>query len=116
MSEKEMRDFALRGENSNEIGVFTGKSPRQAALKAANRGHTDIKLREQCSFIVRIHLRLLSTVNRLKIIVRRKIFEPSIAERISSSGRCQKTDKDYCENDNKPCHWAFLCSIFSIFY
>ncbi len=37
MAEKEMRNFALRDENANEIGVFTGKSPRQAALKAANR-------------------------------------------------------------------------------
>jgi hypothetical protein len=45
MAEKEMRNFALRDENGNEIGVFTGKSPRQAALKAANRGYTDIKLR-----------------------------------------------------------------------
>jgi hypothetical protein len=27
--------------------VFTGKSPRQAALKAAARGSTDIKLRER---------------------------------------------------------------------
>ena len=47
MAEKEMRNFALRDGNGNEIGVFTGKSPRQAALKAANRGHTDIKLRER---------------------------------------------------------------------
>jgi hypothetical protein len=30
-----------------EIAVFTGRSPRQAALKAATRGHTDIKLRER---------------------------------------------------------------------
>jgi hypothetical protein len=28
-----MRDFALRDENGSGIGVFTGKSPRQAALK-----------------------------------------------------------------------------------
>jgi hypothetical protein len=47
MTENEMRNFALRDENGNEIGVFTGKAPRQAALKAANRGHTDIKLRER---------------------------------------------------------------------
>ena len=47
MAEKEMRNFALRDGNGNEIGVFTGKSPRQAALKAANRGHTDIRLRER---------------------------------------------------------------------
>jgi hypothetical protein len=47
MDEKEMRNFALRDEKGNEIGVFTGKAPRQAALKAANRGYTDIKLRER---------------------------------------------------------------------
>jgi hypothetical protein len=44
---KETRNFALRDAEGNEIGVFTGKSPRQAALKAANKGHTDIKLRER---------------------------------------------------------------------
>ena len=43
----EMRNFALRDAQGNEFGVFTGKSPRQAALKAANRGYTDIKLRER---------------------------------------------------------------------
>lgn len=42
-----MRNFALRDKDGNEIGIFTGKAPRQAALKAANRGHTDIKLRER---------------------------------------------------------------------
>jgi len=47
MAENEMRNFALRDEAGNEIGVFTGKAPRQAALKAANRGHTDIRLRER---------------------------------------------------------------------
>ena len=45
--EKEMRNFALRDKDGNEIGAFTGKAPRQAALKAANRGHTDIRLRER---------------------------------------------------------------------
>lgn len=29
-----------------EIGFFTGKLPRQVALKAANRGQTDISPRE----------------------------------------------------------------------
>jgi hypothetical protein len=38
---------ALRDAKGNEEGVFTGKSPRQAALKAANRGVTDIRLRER---------------------------------------------------------------------
>jgi hypothetical protein len=47
MAEKEVRNFALRDKDGNEIGVFTGKQPRQAALKAANRGHTDIRLRER---------------------------------------------------------------------
>jgi hypothetical protein len=38
LAEKEMRNFALRDKDGNEFGVFTGKQPRQAALKAANRG------------------------------------------------------------------------------
>jgi hypothetical protein len=33
----DMRNFVLRDEDGNEHGVFTGKQPRQAALKAANR-------------------------------------------------------------------------------
>ncbi len=47
MTEKETRNFALRDKEGNEIGVFVGKSPRQAALKVANRGYTDIRLREK---------------------------------------------------------------------
>jgi hypothetical protein len=47
MAEKETRNFALRDKDGKEIGVFTGKLPRQAALKAANRGYTDIRLRER---------------------------------------------------------------------
>ncbi|MDD1758497.1 MAG: non-histone chromosomal MC1 family protein [Methanotrichaceae archaeon] len=43
----EKRNFALRDAKGNEIGVFSGKQPRQAALKAANRGYTDIRLRER---------------------------------------------------------------------
>ena len=34
----DMRNFVLRNVDGNEHGVFTGKQPRQAALKAANRG------------------------------------------------------------------------------
>jgi hypothetical protein len=30
-----------------KISIFTGRSPRQAALKAATRGITDIRLRER---------------------------------------------------------------------
>ena len=43
----ETKNFALRDKEGNEIGVFSGKQPRQAALKAANRGFTDIRLRER---------------------------------------------------------------------
>jgi hypothetical protein len=46
MTEKEARHFALRDTKGNENGIFTGKSPRQAALKA-NRGIKDIRLRER---------------------------------------------------------------------
>lgn len=44
----EKRYFVLRKGNK-EVGVFTGSQPRQAALKAASRGETDIKLRERGS-------------------------------------------------------------------
>ena len=42
------RYFALRTSSAGrEASVFTGRQPRQAALKAASRGHTDIYLRER---------------------------------------------------------------------
>ena len=41
-----MRNFAL-GTGWQRDRCLHGKAPRQAALKAANRGHTDIKLRER---------------------------------------------------------------------
>jgi hypothetical protein len=47
VAEKASRNFALRDTKGNEDGVFAGKSPRQAALKAANRGVKDIRLRER---------------------------------------------------------------------
>lgn len=34
-----MRNFVLHHEDGTEKGIFTGKQPRQAALKAANRGN-----------------------------------------------------------------------------
>jgi len=43
----EKRYFVLREKNGNESAVFSGRQPRQAALKAANRGITDIRLRER---------------------------------------------------------------------
>jgi hypothetical protein len=47
LAEKEMSNFALRYKDGNEIGIFRGKALRQASLKADNRGHTDIQLRER---------------------------------------------------------------------
>ena len=47
------RNFVIRDEEGNEHGVFTGKQPRQAALKAANKGNgtkkkpETIRLRER---------------------------------------------------------------------
>src|SRR5674536_64123 len=52
-TETELRNFVLRDEDGSEHGVFTGKQPRQAALKAANKGNgtkkkpVTIKLRER---------------------------------------------------------------------
>lgn len=43
---KGKRNFVLI-EGGKETGIFTGSSPRQAALKAANRGKTNIQLRER---------------------------------------------------------------------
>jgi hypothetical protein len=47
VAEKVARHFALRDAKGNEDSVFAGKSPKQAALKAANRGAKDIRLRER---------------------------------------------------------------------
>ena len=38
MAESNTRNFVVRDKNGKEHGVFTGKQPRQAALKVANRG------------------------------------------------------------------------------
>jgi hypothetical protein len=49
----EIKNFVLRSKDGTETSVFTGKQPRQAALKAANRiGGTksnpvEIRLRER---------------------------------------------------------------------
>jgi len=40
------RNYILLDKEMNEIGKYTGKAPRQAALKAANAGFIDILLRE----------------------------------------------------------------------
>ncbi len=49
----EIKNFILRKKNGQEEGVFTGRQPRQAALKAANRiggskkDPMEIRLRER---------------------------------------------------------------------
>lgn len=40
------RYYSLRDKDGNEASVFSGRNPRTAALKAATRGITDIRLRE----------------------------------------------------------------------
>ncbi len=56
----ETKNFVLRNKNGTETSVFTGKQPRQAALKAANRiGGTksnpvEIRLRERATKKVHI--------------------------------------------------------------
>ncbi len=53
MAKTEMKSYVLREKNGKEEGVFTGRQPRQAALKAANRGKgtkskpVEIRLRER---------------------------------------------------------------------
>lgn len=57
MADNEKRNFVLRDSDGNESSVFSGSSPRQAALKAARRlptgetedkaDHRDIRLRER---------------------------------------------------------------------
>ena len=37
MAEKEIRNFALRDKDGNEMGVFTGKAPRQARSKGCKQ-------------------------------------------------------------------------------
>jgi len=52
-TETELRNFVVRDEDGSEHGVFQGKQPRQAALKAANRSEgtkkkpVTIRLRER---------------------------------------------------------------------
>lgn len=57
-----MRNFILRNDDGSEKGIFTGKQPRQAALKAANRSEgtidapVTIKLRERGTKKVNVFL------------------------------------------------------------
>lgn len=39
--------YKLLDKSNKEVATFTGRQPRQAALKAATRGYADIRLRER---------------------------------------------------------------------
>lgn len=43
----EKRNFSLLNEAGEEVGIYSGAQPRDAALKVANTGVTDIVLREK---------------------------------------------------------------------
>lgn len=47
MAKREQSYFVLMQGGKDTDHVFTGSQPRRAALKAATRGFTDIKLRER---------------------------------------------------------------------
>jgi hypothetical protein len=57
---KTARNYVLREKNGKETGVFSGREPRQAALKAANRSKgtkgkpVELRLRERGSKKVHI--------------------------------------------------------------
>ncbi len=46
-SKRAAKKYYVLLKGSKEVAVFTGRQPRQAALKAASRGFTEIKLRER---------------------------------------------------------------------
>jgi hypothetical protein len=75
------RNFALRDVEGKEIGVFTGKSPRQAALKAATRGFTDIRLRERGTKKVHVFVgtrKQVKSPNSAPDWMPKKIWKPSV--------------------------------------
>ncbi|MCK9564808.1 MAG: non-histone chromosomal MC1 family protein [Methanothrix sp.] len=79
MSEK--RNFVLRDAEGNENGVFTGTAPRQAALKAATRGFTDIRLRERGTKKVHVfqgNRKQIKSPKRAPAWMPQKIWKPSV--------------------------------------
>ncbi|MGB5100911.1 MAG: non-histone chromosomal MC1 family protein [Methanothrix sp.] len=75
------RNFALRDPEGNEISVFTGTAPRQAALKAATRGFTDIRLRERGTKKVHVFQGNRKQIKSPKLApawMPKKIWKPSV--------------------------------------
>ena len=46
-NQAEKKYFLLLDKDMNVIGGYSGRAPRQAAIKAARRGYKDIRLRER---------------------------------------------------------------------
>jgi hypothetical protein len=66
---------------ANEIGTFTGKRPKQAALKAANRIYPDISLRERGSKGAYIYRRAKTDKKNPKVApswMSAKIWKPNV--------------------------------------
>jgi hypothetical protein len=77
----EKRNFALRDAEGNEVHVFAGTAPRQAALKAATRGFTDIRLREKGTKKVHVYQGERKQVQKPKKAptwMPKKIWKPSV--------------------------------------
>jgi len=75
------RNFALRDKDGTETSVFTGRSPRQAALKAAARGHMEINLREKGTLKIHVFEGWRAQVKRPKKApewMPKKIWKPNV--------------------------------------
>ena len=87
----DMRNFVLRDEDGNEHGVFTGKQPRQAALKAANRGEGTKSKPE----IIRLRERGTKKVHVFKAwkqLVKAPENRPSMDARENQQALCQERE------------------------
>jgi hypothetical protein len=77
----EKRNFALRDAEGNETSVFAGTAPRQAALKAATRGFTDIRLRERGTKKVHVfqgERKLIKRPKKAPAWMPKKIWKPTV--------------------------------------
>ncbi len=76
----EKRNFILLSWDANEIGKYTGRAPRQAALKAANRGVVDILLREAGKRKVIVRKKEKTTYVKIHYFKVRKPFGPPMLQ------------------------------------
>ena len=77
----EMRNFVLHDEDGTEHGVYEGKQPRQAALKAANRSEgtkkkpVTIRLRACLNILLSFSSCFYSTQSSNHYMDHRSIYE-----------------------------------------